>query len=205
MTIEPFDKHAQRYDGWFDKNKFIYKSEFFALEKLIPKEREGIEIGVGSGRFAHPLGIKVGIDPSKEMAKIAKKRGINVFEGHAEDIPIKDSKFDFALMVTTICFLNDVIRSFREVYRILKNDGLIIVGLIDRESYLGELYQKKKKDNVFYKHAKFYSVDEVVLILEKVGFSFFKFIQTLFGDIKDIQNPKKGYGDGSFVVISAKK
>jgi hypothetical protein len=39
----------------------------------LPKSNNGIEIDVGSGRFAAPLGIKVGIDPSSEMRDVAQK------------------------------------------------------------------------------------------------------------------------------------
>jgi len=39
---------------------------------------------------------------------MARDRGIKVIHAVAERLPIKDSQFDFALMVTTICFLDDV-------------------------------------------------------------------------------------------------
>lgn len=26
--IEPFEKHASEYDGWFENNRFVYESEF---------------------------------------------------------------------------------------------------------------------------------------------------------------------------------
>jgi hypothetical protein len=56
-SIEIFEKHAQEYDEWFDKNKPVYESEILALKDLIPREGTGLEIGVGTGRFATLLGI----------------------------------------------------------------------------------------------------------------------------------------------------
>ena len=41
------------------------------------------------------------------MKKIAQKGGIEVIDGVAESLPFADSQFDFALMVTTICFVID--------------------------------------------------------------------------------------------------
>ena len=84
----------------------------------MPRSENGVEIGVGSGRFAAPLNIKIGVDPSKEMGKIAKKRGINIITGVAESLPLYDSQFDFVMMVTTICFLDDIEKAFNEAYRI---------------------------------------------------------------------------------------
>ena len=101
-NFKPFENYSLKYDEWFDKNRFIYESELQAVKELLPISKNGIEVGVGSGRFAAPLGIKLGLDPSRKMGKIAEKRGIKVIEGVAESLPFPDSHFDFILMVTTI-------------------------------------------------------------------------------------------------------
>ena len=204
--IEPFEKFAYRYEDWFEKNKFVYKSELLAVREQLPKSGEGIEIGVGSGRFAGPLGIKIGIEPSGKMRKIAQGKGIKVVDGIAEALPFDNSQFEFALMVTTICFLDDIETAFRETYRVLKPGGCLIVGFIDKNSPIGKLYQQHKKNSVFYRVAIFYSVDEVISYLKKANFKDFNFNQTIFHDltqIRDIEPVKEGYGEGSFVVIKA--
>ena len=91
---EPFEKYTQEYDEWFIKNKNQYLSELNSIKNLIPKSKKGIEIGVGSGRFASPLGIKYGVDPSIEMTKLSRKRGIQVSMAVAEQLPFNDNTFD---------------------------------------------------------------------------------------------------------------
>ena len=133
---------------------------------------------------------------------------IDVTDGAAEDLPFDDSQFDFALMVTTICFLDDVELGIKEAYRVIKNGGSLIIGFVDKTSTLGQLYLKHKNESVFYKPATFYSTGEVVTFLEKAGFSKFSFVQTIFrslADIKAIEPLKKGYGSGSFVVVKEVK
>jgi len=206
--IEPFEEYLERYEDWFQKNKFAYESELLAVKELMPANGEGIEIGVGSGRFAGPLGIKLGVEPSPKMRKITKKKGIKVINGVAEKLPFDDRQFAFALMVTTICFLDDLETAFKEACRVLKPDGCFIIGFVDKLSPLGRLYQQHKTKNVFYKIANFYSVDEVASYLRKAGFENFAFVQTIFHnltDIKEIEQVKEGYGQGSFVVIRATK
>jgi SAM-dependent methyltransferase len=206
--IEPFERYAGRYDAWFDRNRFAYESELRAIRALVPTSGEGIEIGAGSARFAAPLGIKVGLEPSGKLGALARARGVEVVKGIAEALPFAHASFDFAVMVTTICFLDSIEAAFREAARVLKPEGALVIGFIDKDSPIGKLYQQHKEDSVFYKLAKFYSVDEVILHLKNAGFTVFKCTQTIFRnllEIREVEPIKDGYGEGSFVVIKGVK
>jgi len=206
--VQPFEDYPFQYEDWFEKNRFAYLSEIEAIKRKLPNSGNGIEIGVGSGRFAAPLGIKVGVEPAKRMREIAKSRGIIAIGGVAEFLPFSDCQFEFALMVTTVCFLDDIEAAFKEAYRVIRHGGQFIIGLVDKDSPVGRFYQKRKDKSAFYKIATFYSVDEVIYYLRKTGFEDFDFSQTIFHDlpaIKEIEPIKEGYGEGSFVVIRAKK
>lgn len=208
MRIEPFEKYFLRYEQWFIDNLNVYKSELLAIKSLLPKRKKSIEIGVGTGKFAVPLGIMVGIEPSNKMRQLSLKRGIDVINAVGELLPIRKERFDLVLMVTTICFLDDIKIAFEEVYNILTSKGSFIIGFIDRNSPIGIKYQLQKKENVFYNVADFYSVDEVVSYLKIANFTKFEFSQTIFRplhEIKDIEPIKPNYGEGSFVVIKADK
>ena len=158
VRIELFEKYSKEYDEWFIKNRDIYSAELNAIKSLIPYNKSGVEIGVGTGRFALPLGIKVGVEPSKRMTEISRKKGIKVYEGVAEQLPFNNETFDFVLFVTTICFVDDLTKSFEEAHRVLKTDGFILIGFVDKESELGKKYQLKREKSKFYKDATFYSV-----------------------------------------------
>ncbi|MCK4339443.1 MAG: methyltransferase domain-containing protein [Candidatus Cloacimonetes bacterium] len=214
---KPFDENYEQYEEWFENNKYAYLSELKAVKHFIPEDKKGIdpvgitsngvEIGIGSGKFAVPLGIKVGVEPSKVMAKLARERGLKVYIGVGEKLPFENSSFDFALMVTTICFLDDVEKSFSEVKRILKPGGSFIIGFVDKHSPLGKQYLRYKNENVFYKIANFFSTKQVLEILKNTGFKDFEVVQTVFGEmsyINKIQNFKESYGEGGFVVIKSK-
>ncbi|MHA1490471.1 MAG: class I SAM-dependent methyltransferase [Promethearchaeota archaeon] len=206
--IEPFERYPFKYEQWFIKNKFAYKSELLAIRKQLPEIKNGVEIGVGSGRFSVPLGIKLGVEPSRKMRDLSKLKMMDLIDSIAESLPFKSSIFDFVLMVTTICFVDDVEATFKEVFRILKQEGIFIIGFIDRNSEIGKFYEQHKKSSVFYNMADFYSVDKVVFFLKKVKFKHFNFNQTIFhplSSINNIEEVKNGHGKGSFVVIKAKK
>jgi len=206
VRIESFEKYSKEYDEWFIKNQNIYLAELNAIKKLVPSGKFGVEIGVGSGRFALPLEIKVGVEPSKKMAEISRKKRIQVYEAVAEQLPFNDKTFDFVLMVTTICFVDDLEESFKEAYRVLKTEGFIIVGFVDKESELGKRYQLKREKSKFYKDATFYSVKEVVDFLRKTNFENVVIRQTVFSSETDkLNHVESGYGKGSFVIIKAVK
>lgn len=207
-NTEAFDKNQVEYDKWFMKNKPVYFSELNAIKEILPDFNKAVEIGVGTGNFAEPLGINYGIEPSKNMARIAKSKGIEVVNAAAEDIPFENESFDLVLMVTTLCFLENPIKAFSEIYRILKNEGLFINAFIDKNSSIGKIYQRNKTKSLFYNSAVFYSTEEVLLMLNQAGFKNFDFRQTIFNTADKIKKPeqvKKGYGEGSFIVIKAQK
>ncbi len=204
--IESFEKYSKEYDEWFIKNKNIYLAELNAIKSLVPTSKSGVEIGIGTGRFAIPLGIKVGVEPSKKMAEISRKQGIKVYDGVAEKLPLGDKTFDFVLFVTTICFVDDLTKSLKEAYRVLKTNGFILIGFVDKESELGKRYQLKREKSKFYKDATFYSVKDVINILRKTNFKDMIIKQTIFTNQTDrLDSIKDGYGKGSFVVIKANK
>ena len=203
-----FEKYAEEYDEWFDVHTWVYRSEVQAVKMVLPQGGKGVEIGVGTGRFSIPFGITVGVEPSREMSEIARSRGITVYDSKAEHMPIDDNAFDFALMVTTICFLEDPLQALREIRRILRPAGKIIIGMLDKDSPLGKLYETKKNDSKFYRYAKFYTVKQVLKWLNVSGYTHIKTLQTIFHNpetIITIEPIREGYGEGLFVVVSADK
>ncbi len=200
-----FDCYYTKYDAWYDKHTFVYLSEIEALKKVMLKKGRSLEIGVGTGRFAAPLSITIGIDPSYKMLEIANRRGINVRWGYGEDLPFLRGSFDYVAIISTLCFVNNPYKVLQESRRVLKSDGELVLGIIDKDSFLGKDYQQKKSR--FYKKAHFFSVTELENLLKEAGYRKFSYYQTLFTfpeKIQSIEKPRKGYGKGGFVVIEAR-
>lgn len=205
--VDIFNVYYLEYDLWYEKNKAVYLSELQAIKPHL-KEGLSLEVGVGTGRFAKPLRIDFGLDLAFNMLKLAKQREVRVVKGDAERLPFRDGIFDLVLMVVTICFLKNPVKALMEIYRVLKNDGKIVVSFIDRESFLGKFYLSKRKESRFYKEANFYSVSEVLELLEISSFGSFYITQTIFRlpeEIFEVEPVLEGYGKGGFVVISGFK
>jgi SAM-dependent methyltransferase len=209
MTIVPvFEEAAQEYDAWFDRNRVVYESEIMALQRFLPPVQGGLEIGVGTGRFAVPLGLQVGLDPAKGMADLARRRGIKVVRAVAEALPFRDGSFRLAVLVTVLCFLPAPPLALREASRILKPGGRLIIGMIDQDSPLGQRYEAHKRESAFYRQAHFYPVSRVLDWLAKLPFRRVQTCQTLFrdlGEITGLEPVRDGHGAGGFVVIAAER
>jgi SAM-dependent methyltransferase len=204
--VEPFVRHHRRYDEWFERHGPAYVSELLAVRALVPWEGRGLEIGVGTGRFAGPLGVKFGIDPAGEMLGSARARGVTVARAVGEALPFTDAAFDYALVVTTLCFVDDARAVLREIARVLRPGGEVIIGWIDRESPLGQDYVTHQAENVFYREATFYSAAEVEALLRETGFNHLVRVQTLSTPLSQIQNIEPisaGVGRGAFLVVRA--
>lgn len=205
LNNKAFIHNTDRYDEWFDKNINAYQSELKAIRKL-GINGKSIEIGAGTGKFAKPLGIKLGIEPTREMYLRAVDIGMDIAAGTAEELPLRSGHFDWVLMVTTICFVTDTGKSMAEMLRILKKGGKCAIALVDKDTELGRKYLAKKAESEFYKDAVFYSAGEVVSCMKKAGLSNIYAWQTLADpSLQDVEEPKQGFGTGGFAVICGEK
>jgi ubiquinone/menaquinone biosynthesis C-methylase UbiE len=204
----PFEIHHRRYDDWFVHHAAAYQSELLAVRALLPWRGLGLAIGVGTGRFAAPLGVQMGVDPAREVLDYATTRGISPVQAVAEALPFADSSFDYALSVTTICFVDDASAMLSEAYRVLKPGGGLVIGFIDRTSELGQHYLAHQAENVFYREATFFAADEVERQLRDTGFTDLIWVQTLsktLDETREIEPLYVGYGQGAFVVVKANR
>lgn len=208
----PFDLLAEEYDSWFDKDgRLIFETELLALKKVLQfLPKPWLEIGIGSGRFAQALGIEVGIDPSKRLLEIAKRRGVEVYQARGEDKFFKEESFGTVFLIVTLCFVESPIEVLKEANRILKPEGKIVLGLVLKDSPWGKLYiAKKMEGHRFYKYAKFYSFKEIDKLLSDSGFKIEMVVSTLFqepNNVKEIEVPKDGFCESAgFTVIVGSK
>lgn len=182
-AVDAFDEYAEEYDKWFDspEGKPLFEMEVEAVRLLMKDLKHPyLEIGVGTGRFAKELGIEFGIDPSQRALEFAEKRGIKVKIARGEELPFEDQYFGGVFMLFTLCFVKEPERVLSETGRVLKQDGRLIIGIINRESKWGEYYlQKKMAGHPIYGHARFYSINEVKKMLEKAGMTVEAYSSTL--------------------------
>lgn len=166
-----FDQFARDYDRWFDTHAEAFSAQLALLRTVIPETGEGLEVGVGSGRFASSLGIHYGLDPSPALLTMAGQRHVETALGIGEHLPYRSGTLDFVLMMTVICFLDDISQSLREAFRVIRPNGIIIVAFLEKDGEIAVRESCGKSRGRFLQHATFRTAGEVMTGLGTAGFS----------------------------------
>ena len=211
-AARPFNTLFEAYDAWYEREpgRSLFEIEAAALKEMMPNmPGPVIEIGVGSGRFAQFLKIPYGLDPAVQPLKIAKRRGVRCMGADAVSMPFRDAGVGCCLLMVTLCFVTEPLKVLKEVYRVLKPGGVVILGMVLRESPWGADYLKKaEKGHPFYALATFQSHKKVLALLSKAGFQAPEVVSTLFQPpgkpFYGAENLRKGYfPEAGFTVYRA--
>ncbi|MEZ0248732.1 MAG: class I SAM-dependent methyltransferase [Thermoproteus sp.] len=182
-TKEIFDASAEKYDGWYVKHKELYISELKAASSF--DCRGGLEVGVGTGRFAGPLGLRVGVDPSIAMLKLARG-DLDLVAGVGEMLPFRENAFPCALIVVTLCFADDPRALVREAARVAER---VVACIVPRDSPWGVKYRREASaGHPFYSRARFYTVAETVGFGEAAGLNLV-YISATLKDLDEREQP----------------
>jgi hypothetical protein len=93
-----------------------------------------------------------------------------------------------------------------KAHRVLRPNGKLVIGFIDRQSQIGQNYLEHQSESVFYREAVFYSAAEVGALLYERGFAARAWGQTLFrplSELVEVEPVRPGIGQGAFVVVTA--
>ena len=92
-----------------------------------------LEVGSGTGNYTVELARKglvlIGVEPSRSMLVIAKSKSNDItwLEGMAESIPLENELVDGVILMLTIHHWDDLLAGFKEVMRVLKPGGRVVL------------------------------------------------------------------------------
>jgi ubiquinone/menaquinone biosynthesis C-methylase UbiE len=134
-SIKQFNSWAQDYDKKLHL-PFLLSNKAI-INHLNPKPDSSIlDVGCGTGILLHQLSLRsddltlYGTDISPEMVTKAKaKLGKNasITNASANALPYADNSFEYVISATAFHHFSDANNAIREMYRVLKNDGTVLI------------------------------------------------------------------------------
>jgi 2-polyprenyl-3-methyl-5-hydroxy-6-metoxy-1,4-benzoquinol methylase len=165
--------------------KFILTTISNIFEKriaiIVPFIKDGkiLDIGCGSGGFLNWMKSygwhTYGCDINDTACERARTRGLDIFWGQLEEAKYPDKFFDVITMNDVLEHIPSPSRVLCECYRILKEDGLLIVNLpnfdcFDRKIFQGNWYHLDAPRHLYH-----FSVSTLKWMLGKNGFHIEKY------------------------------
>jgi ubiquinone/menaquinone biosynthesis C-methylase UbiE len=160
---------AENYDEYYQTDfgkevDIIEKNIINSFLSKIPIKSNVLELGCGTGhwtKFFNKKGFNniIAVDISNEMLKIAKKKNIDAIflQEDSLNLTFKNNFFDTVISITMLEFVENQDKSIKEITRVLKPNGNLILGILNKNSYLG----KNKEKFESFRNAKFLSINDL--------------------------------------------
>ncbi|HAH63792.1 MAG TPA: SAM-dependent methyltransferase [Treponema sp.] len=147
-TIKKFFQNTRRPEGYGGKimvsvmNRGHAPLSKWGFTYLSPRKDDSVlDIGCGGGANIAKLlkkcadGTVTGIDYSQvsvDKAAFINRKAVAagrciIVRGSVSDLPFEDDTFNLVTAFETVYFWPDIVDSFRNVYRVLKNDGIFFI------------------------------------------------------------------------------
>ena len=132
-----FDRIGARWDS-LREDCFGSTFHLEALIHLLPRRWSVADLGSGTGYLLPPLARHfahvIGVDSSTEMITLGQRnageQGLQNVElrfGRLEELPLRDGEIDLALAMLMLHHLAEIDGALREVYRVLKPEGRMLI------------------------------------------------------------------------------
>ena len=160
------------------RNHFIAAAKNYTkLLKLSVKKSYIIDIGSNDGVALKPfkdLGFKnfLGIEPAKNLAKLANKNKIKTFNGFLENKNLKKIKGNADLILASNVFAHsDKLKEMAEcMLKLLHKRGTIIIEV----QYLLKTLQDLTFDNIYHEHYNYWSLTSLINFFNQFNSTIFK-------------------------------
>ena len=160
------------------RNHFVAAAKKYIKElKLNKKKSYIIDIGSNDGVALKPfleLGFKkvLGIEPAKNLAKLANKKKIKTFNGFLEKKNLKKIKKNADLILASNVFAHsDKLKEMAEcIFTLLNKKGTAIIEV----QYLMNTLQDLTFDNIYHEHYNYWSLTSLVYFFNQFDAKIFR-------------------------------
>lgn len=167
-------KNYNQYLANLPTHQAYFKKKLLQIEKKVKKGKL-LDIGCALGVFldlAKKRGWAVtGLEIFKEAASYCQKRGLEVILGTIEKVNFAPNSFDLVTCFETIEHMREPKEMVKEVFKILKKEGLAVFSTPNYDTWTRKLMGKFWFGYKHREHLFFFTPKTLKLLFEKGGFS----------------------------------
>lgn len=169
-----FDGWPDQYDQWFTTPIGALVKKFereLLLDLLRPGHGEIIlDAGCGTGVFTldlltfgpHVIGLDISLPMLRRAGEKARRYPFEIVLGDISNLPFPENSFDKVVSVTAIEFIEDGKGALRELFRVTKRRGCVVVTTLNSLSpWASRRRGEAKKGHALFDKAIFRSPDEL--------------------------------------------
>ena len=193
------------------RNHFIDAAKTYVKElNLKPKKSYIIDIGSNDGVALKPfkdLGFNkiLGVEPAKNLAKLANKQKIKTFNGFLEFKNLKKIKGKADLILASNVFAHsDKLKEMAQcIFKLLNKNGTLIIEI----QYLLNTLEDLTFDNIYHEHYNYWSLTSLVNFFNQFNATIFKAqkIKTHGGSLRIYVKKNKNIKIGKSVKVLLKE
>ena len=139
-----------------------------------------LDIGCATGLFldsvkkANPGWRLYGCDTSRECVELGRKGlKLNLKVGEIENCNYPENFFELVTMFEVIEHIRSPMTSLKEINRVMKKGGYLVIQTGNNDSLISKIYGKKHSYFIIY-HVSYFSLKTIKMALEKNGFNVIK-------------------------------
>ncbi len=168
-----YDERALRFGRNIRSCDYSCKGSFLQRQRTVlkllgqPKNKKILDVGCGPGLFLEalsPSNSLVGLDLSIEMLHLAR-RNLTAVRGDGEHLPFEDRSFDIVLAIETLQHLTDPGIFLKELLRVLRQGGELVLSAINESSFLHRAFRILGG----YENLYFHPLQSIYCLLEREG------------------------------------
>ena len=173
-SIESADYDSRAYNSIIPIQKYWQRKRFKIITGQVDKTKKILDVGCGTNRIIQELPQAVASDINFKRVNYLKKTNKYRVNSDINHMPFKDETFDTVICSQVIEHIPKEESVFKELNRVLKKGGLLIIGTPDYDKrtwrVIEKVYKKILKNAYGDKHITNYGRDMLDRILKQHGF-----------------------------------
>ena len=176
MTKNP-DKDYFEYLTKRSIHGYLYRKYIFHPRIVRHVNGRCLDVGCGIGDFVKHCPNCIGVEINSMLVDLCVERGLDVQLSKPGALPFSDRLFDSVMLDNVLEHLPDPTDLINEIGRVLKNSGILIVGVPGIKGYANDP-----------DHKIFYDKDSLVSTIESFGYETENILNIPFPGLSNILN-----------------